>query len=294
MPTLDELIVRYGLAEHSVAIRSLVRPAVAIISERVSQEQLAPNQSRMGGLPHLPAGMAWPMFRKDPLTHIATIRLSEASKFDHSGILPRRGLLYFWYEAAWAPWGFDPANRGFIHVEFTPDEDQPLTLARLPIEKFSADLLEMLPKSGVFAPCRMQFQAVETLPNWRWICEFAPEHAAVGDGESYLELVAEWDTLNKSAHRLLGHSSLIQEPWELLNQLVTNGLYCGDSSEYSDPRAAALKAGAKDWRLLLQIDTDTDGPGWMWGDVGMIYFGIPEPALRAREFDKAWLTLQCF
>ena len=32
-----------------------------------------------------------------------------------------------------------------------------------------------------------------------------------------------------------------------------------------------LKAGAAEWQLLLQLDTEDD-TGWMWRDVGTLYF----------------------
>ena len=32
----------------------------------------------------------------------------------------------------------------------------------------------------------------------------------------------------------------------------------------------------------------------MWGDAGMLYFMIPREALAAREFDRVWLSLQCY
>jgi uncharacterized protein YwqG len=58
-------------------------------------------------------------------------------------------------------------------------------------------------------------------------------------------------------------------------------------------RPKSPTAGAADWRLLLQIDTDEDGPGWMWGDVGRIYFWIKKHDLALRRFADVWLILQC-
>ena len=44
--------------------------------------------------------------------------------------------------------------------------------------------------------------------------------------------------------------------------------------------------------LLLQLDTDDD-TGWMWGDMGMIYFWIAPQELDARNFDDVRLVLEC-
>ena len=77
-------------------------------------------------------------------------------------------------------------------------------------------------------------------------------------------------------------------------QLVTHGLYCGDESGYQDPRAEALAAGAGDWRLLFQLDSDEEGLGVSWGDAGKLYFWIRRPDLRARRFEATWTILQCY
>ena len=95
-------------------------------------------------------------------------------------------------------------------------------------------------------------------------------------------------------HQLLGYPSEIQAAMELECQLASNGLDCGDESGYQDPRRDVLEAGAKDWRLLLQIDTDEEGPGWMWGDLGRLYFFGRREELERGDFEPAWLVLQCY
>jgi uncharacterized protein YwqG len=94
-------------------------------------------------------------------------------------------------------------------------------------------------------------------------------------------------------HQLLGWPDQIQGDMRLECQLVTNGLYCGDSSGYEDPRAEELEPGAVDWRLLFQLGSDEEGLGVMWGDVGRLYYWIREQDLVAQRFDTAWTILQC-
>jgi uncharacterized protein YwqG len=79
---------------------------------------------------------------------------------------------------------------------------------------------------------------------------------------------------------------------QLEAQLVSNGLYCGDPSGYNDPKAKELEAGADDWLLLLQLDSD-DHADLMWGDVGMLYYWIRTDDLINRRFRRSWMTLQC-
>ncbi|MDR2512739.1 MAG: DUF1963 domain-containing protein [Puniceicoccales bacterium] len=46
------------------------------------------------------------------------------------------------------------------------------------------------------------------------------------------------------------------------------------------------------WKLLLQLDSDDD-TGWMWGDVGTVYFRIREQDARKADFSKVWMVFQC-
>lgn len=79
---------------------------------------------------------------------------------------------------------------------------------------------------------------------------------------------------------------------ELECQLASNGVYCGNASEYASPQAVALAPGAPNWRLLLQFDTDDD-LDVMWGDAGTIYYWVEEKKARAGNFANSWLVLQC-
>ena len=94
-------------------------------------------------------------------------------------------------------------------------------------------------------------------------------------------------------HQVDGFPSPIQgDEMELECQLVSNGIYCGDSSGYESAEAAALRGGASDWRLLLQVDSDDDLK-MMWGDGGVLYFWIREADARAGRFENTWVVLQC-
>jgi uncharacterized protein YwqG len=93
-------------------------------------------------------------------------------------------------------------------------------------------------------------------------------------------------------HQLLGTATAIQNAdMEREAQLASNGLYLGHGKV--DPkREAALAAGIKDWTLLLQLDSD-DAADMMWGDAGRLYFWIRKQDLRARDFSRVWMILQC-
>ena len=73
---------------------------------------------------------------------------------------------------------------------------------------------------------------------------------------------------------------------------MSNGIYCGNPKGYDEGRKRGLEAGATDWRLLLQVDSD-EQTGMMWGDMGRLYFMIHKDDLQYRRFDKVWQILQC-
>lgn len=94
-----------------------------------------------------------------------------------------------------------------------------------------------------------------------------------------------------SVHRLLGHPDQIQGDMMLECQLASNGINVG-GRRVRDETERALEVGARDWRLLLQIDSD-DRSGMMWGDVGRLYYWIRANDLREGRWDRVWMVLQC-
>ena len=52
---------------------------------------------------------------------------------------------------------------------------------------------------------------------------------------------------------------------------------------------------APGYKLLLQIDSDLEdnGPGWTWGDVGIIYFFIRPSDLDEKNFDNVRAFWEC-
>ncbi len=61
---------------------------------------------------------------------------------------------------------------------------------------------------------------------------------------------------------MLGQPRQIQNDMQLECQLVSNGLNFGDVSGRKDPRRAELEELVREWRLLLEIDSD-DHAGMM-------------------------------
>lgn len=267
----------------------LLKPSLRLRSEKIAQGKQAVASSRMGGLPDLPSEWQWPRWdgydhpnqylKKEPtpLSFICQLNLAELP-WRPAGI-PETGILYFFFDTLNQPWGFDPKDKEGFRVLYFDGPSDRLTTTSAP-----EDLID----DCVFASCSLTATPEIMLPDWL-------DHLDIDeDGDNYQELL---DQMIGSAggvhHRFLGHPQSIQGDMQLECQLVSNGLYCGDPSGYNDPRAESLREGAKDWQLLLQIDSDEENPGWMWGDCGRIYFWIHRDDLIDRAFENAWMCLQC-
>ena len=267
-----------GLAAWSDQIAALDRESIRLQSGEISDEEvLATGNSRLGGDPDLPPTLVWPEWRGKPLSFIAQIALSEMPRLSDQH-LPADGLLSFFYEAEQQDvWGFDPVDRGAWRVLWSPDHD----LERRTTPEAVAD-------DGRYQACRLA--GTVEINHVPWESSDLDTLGMTRDELfSYADVVEDEDP---PVHRLLGHPEPIQGDMQLEAQLVTNGLYCGDESGYEDPRAADLRDGAVDWRLLLQIDSD-DAAGMMWGDAGRLYFWMTEDAIERRDWNSAWMILQC-
>lgn len=269
-----------GLSRHADSLTQRALPSVRLVGD-AQIDVSAPGASRIGGLPELPPEVAWPSKAGAPLSFIAQLNLADLSVHDTEGLLPREGLLSFFYDAvSQQAWGFDPADRGSWAVMHT-SASEVVALRDAPAD---------LPADGQFPPLGLEAHSELTFPPGE---SFIVETLGLSFDEraTYSEVLP--DAEDVTAHRLLGHPEPIQGDMQLECQLVSHGLYCGDPSGYEEERAAPLAPGALDWRLLLQVDTE-DENGMMWGDCGRLYFWIRHEDLVAGRWDGAWCVLQCY
>lgn len=254
-------------------VAPLMVPAIQVLTSA------RPAYSHFGGDPKLPSTVAWPEKDGRKLDFLARLSLAELRAAHPVEWLPHEGALLFFYDIQEGPWGFDPKDRGSFAVLHVPDIVAPLA------DGPGESLLAWPARRGI------AFRRIDIPPSWEHV-----GYEALGFGER------EWEALSdlkaapfggRPVHQVAGFPDPVQgDHMEVECQLVTHGLYCGDSRGYKDPRAKALEAGAKDWKLLFQVDSD-DELGLMWGDVGRLYFWVEESRARARDFGNAWMISQC-
>jgi uncharacterized protein YwqG len=87
-----------------------------------------------------------------------------------------------------------------------------------------------------------------------------------------------------------GHPDWIQDDARLQAQLMASGTSIPDTLNPSED--TRLKRDAAHWNLLWQVSSDDD-LGFVWGSYGALYVLIRDEDLRACQFERAWLILQC-
>ncbi|MFA6286060.1 MAG: YwqG family protein [Opitutaceae bacterium] len=261
----------FSIPELRAKFGHLSRPAVHLRPARHSRF------SKLGGLPLLPADAQWPVWNDKPQSFLAQLDLAEI----HAALpsfLPATGCLYFFYDQDQGAWGFDPDDSGSWRVLYATGDRSTFKERPAP---------EGLAPEFIYKEKPVAARCIELLPHDHGLTRSSEE-----TWDNYAELRgAPFEGMHH--HQMLGYPAPVQnDDMELECQLASKGIYVGTSAGYKDPRVDALKEGAADWKLLLQLDTDDD-TGWMWGDAGTLYFWIREQDAAKGDFSKVWMVFQC-
>jgi uncharacterized protein YwqG len=214
-----------------------------------------------------------------PLNFLAMIRLADVTAHASELSVPDRGALLFFYDVERAQGSFWPEAKGAWHVMYVEDEADLVVLDEPPAH---------IPD---FFPSTLTFELEYTLPEDIRL-ETSDDDLSIYCNEEYARLHAALLDSRDVIHQLRGAPQEIQNGLFHECQLASNGVDYGMPEGARDPRAVALAEGAKDWRLLLQLDSDDAGPAWMWGDSGRLYYCMHRDDLSARRFDRTWCVDQ--
>lgn len=277
---VQSLFTKAGFSLLLPHLDALVRPSIRLLATPTDEAAVNVGVSKLGGSPDLPPDASWPVYKGTPQSFIMQLRLEELTAYAAASVLPRQGMLWFFYDAAQETYGDDPANKGGWCVLF---KDHGLdTLARTSAPVASS-------QKQRFAPCALRFAEELTLsmqpplevPGLAW-----SDH----DQEAFDELVEQFTTAAGGAlpprHRLFGFPDTIQDDMREQCQTITQGIV-----DPNDPRYAEVAKGYRDWHLLLQVDSD-ERIGMRWSSSGMLYYWMRWTDLQAHRFDTTWLILQ--
>lgn len=238
------------------------------------------SQSKLGGLPNVPAGFVWPTWKDRPLAFLAQLDLAALPHPENLPLLPADGMLYFFHEQDHRTDGCSPEHAGSWRVIHAPSGSF-LQEAQLP---------HGLEEESIYAEKALGFHDILSYPSAERLgINLRKIRNDAFDTEQELRSA----TLAEGpAHQFGGYADpLRMDRMELEAQLVSRGVDCTDGIGFSDPQARELAFGAADWQLLLQLDSDDDA-GMMWGHYGRLYFWIRRQDLSTGDFSKVWMLRQ--
>lgn len=294
----------FGVEEHAERLMALRRPSIRLVVdaeryideddphwkfEDVEEDDSPVGASKIGGLPDLPPGVAWPTIEGMTLSFLAQIRLADLRGLPGAEDLPDSGLLAFFYDAdartnydAEGTWCWPVRHRGgtrVIHFEGDPATfvraEQPEAAQSERARVFHPYPVLRCERERMMPPLASPFyEALDDGPRDQAWCDKFSRVAATGE-----------DDQERPIHRLLGYISELQGDPYLEAQVYSSGLDF-DGWESDGARERALQREATQWRLLLQVDSE---PGdLLCQDGGYFYFLIRADDLAARRFDRVW------
>jgi uncharacterized protein YwqG len=257
-----------------------------------SNGNLPIGSSKIGGKPDLPSDFKWFYYKSKslatdiemdrPLSFLAQLNLDEVNEFDLDNRLPKKGMLYFFYEMESNKWGFDPMDKDCAKVYYYSGSLDNLVSFVLP---------EELSLEFIFPEISLSFSSKKSAPHYE---ELMPG-GNFDLWDAYDELL-EKKGLTQEGYisKLLGYSDNIQGDMTLECQLASNGLFCGDATGYNSPKRKELEVNKDQWKLLFQLESiDEENFQLYFGDMGSLYFYIKENDLQEKNFSDTWFSLQC-
>jgi hypothetical protein len=298
--TLAARLTTLGLAHHLPTLSDIASPTLGMRLERAALHDIPLGVSRAAGPPDLPVGVPWPERSGHPLDFLLQVRLSELAGMPGAEQLPPRGRLWFWYDGIEGCWGHEADAGGAWRVDFEPDEDTPLERRPIPWARFEGyerygDGDHEAVKS--WHPCRVVWSARITFDPVRlaWLAGLA-EPRITPSGLYVIDARPDADPVEGKAlmalrddHALSGghpddHGTTVGQHW-----LLGHGYGCQGTDLTETMPRPQLALGP--WRVLLQLDYDPEGTGWMWCDAGRLFFLICAQDLERHDLSRIWGSL---
>jgi len=259
-----------------------------------TEASLSETDSKIGGKPAVPADFIWPEYNgmgycddeceKRPLSFMAQINMEDIAEYDTENLLPKTGVLCFFYDLITMRWGFEPTDKGSARVYYFPDKTL-LSTREFP---------ENMEEDAYVPELKLGFEKHISLPypdnfysdDFDW-----DEYEACCRNLGY-----EQDGMG-DVTKLLGYPDVIQNPMEEECETVTRGYSRGcpeDFKKIPEAEKEDITKKAGEWTLLFQMGTiSTAETEIMFGDCGHIYFWIKRSDLEKKNFENVWLILQC-
>lgn len=247
-----------GWAGIRARMRRAARPTLLLVPAR------EPGFSKVGGLPELPACVGWPTGDLGPRIFVAQIDLAAFQPHVQLDWLPPEGRLYAF---------FDEERNG------CPDVVRILYALEPPGPP--AEPPQPPPKKWRFEERRVGFMKFNSVPSPDWL---EVDYATLGDqlDDEAWSTFEDCDLGEEIEHRIGGYPTEIQGGQMALEcEYMRRGL----TRDYNDDVPDAIRRAAREWRLLLQIDSDP-ALNMNWWDGGRLYVFVRAKDAARGEFSK--------
>jgi len=251
---------RGGLERKWPCIVPYIKPELRIQCVKTEEHDIPIGKSKFGGLPDLPPQMNWPKFPNGVhVPFICQINVEELIHFDLEYLLPKTGILYFFYDR----------KEKYHIVRFQNDVS---ALAR----NSSNSVTE------VYNACTLQYKYAVSIPNIEYdniISNFTVDEYDIYD--NICNSLFRSNVLSK----LFGHSTNKHGPLEYtcelnsrLNKLDIKTRLL-KSADFIRQNSLEIEASQYQWILLLQIDSVQES-NMHWDGDGILYFWIKKKNLE--------------
>lgn len=228
--------------------------------------------SKLGGRPELASDLGWPAVDGAPRSFVAQIDLRELGDAGRPDWLPAEGRIYAFKDST----GFGRADDTTVLFSSGPPGPE-------------VDPPPALGSKHRFGERRARFLPMISFPSLDWLAiDLATLELTDADLDDLANAPNEpfGDELQ---HRIGGYPAEVQDgQMQVECEFLARGL----SRNYREPVPEAIARAARQWRLLLQIDSDPE-LGMNWGDSGRLYVFIKEKHARVGDFSKTvslWQT----
>ena len=145
-------------------LEPLKRNAIVINYNEENREKIPKGSSKIGGKPDLPKDFQWYYYNGEdykrkvanrPLSFLMQINCEEVYKYDKESLLPKKGILYFFYELMTMTWGFSPDDRGSARVFYYDGEIEDLV---------PTDFPEDMEEDCIIPEAKIDFESMNDYP----------------------------------------------------------------------------------------------------------------------------------
>jgi hypothetical protein len=247
-------------SELAQRMRRLARPALRLIEGEPS------SFSKLGGAPDLTDDLKWPEGDGASRVFVGQIDLAEVQEQRALDWLPQEGRLYAFYD------GERNGAPDLVRMLFG---EGPVSPSSPPQQHSARPIKER----------RVAFRAFRSYPSLDWL-EIGPDF-----DDSALAALSQDDVFEDDTQALhwLGGYPLEVQGGQL--QIQCEFLHRGLTPRRGEPVPESLRRAAREWRLLLQIDSDPK-LGMNWADGGCLYIFIRARDAKRGDFSKTVTILQ--